>query len=559
MSETGLKKKISPGEILVQAFLRLLQVVKIHQPNNKLFRDNLVGFRQVLADLWAENETVNLHYHKGRFFLNENRVIYSQAMWISAGKMIDYLKERQICGLGFTAREEIPDREIIRFIELLNSCVREEKPLIWLQARLEEENLSWAEPLPELEDPEALGMTGANFNADSRLAIDPDNPSAGVSGEALHGGGPGGGGPEGGGADGFGDLAHGLEGNLAAALEELEELEDPEEGTPKPAPTRLVYRKALCAVGRKVYSHTLGHVIKINSEITGHKRPGVLKSKRAVQDMIALLNEDESILLGMSTLRNYDDYTFTHSVNVAILSMCLGKRLGLSKLALEYLGLCALFHDLGKVDVPVELIRKPGVFTQEEFRTVQAHPLASVRRILRFNASPALKAQLILPPFEHHLGLDLSGYPQTGRNTPPCLFGRILAIADQYDAMSSSRAYRPVPISPERTLQQMIDQAGIKLDAVILKVFVKMIGVYPIGTLLLLDSRELALVMEVPEKSEEGRPIVLLLFPLDGNRFRSGDRIDLADKDSSGAFLRNVVRCCHPSEYGIQAADFLVA
>ncbi|MCK7489457.1 MAG: HD domain-containing protein [Anaerotruncus sp.] len=100
-------------------------------------------------------------------------------------------------------------------------------------------------------------------------------------------------------------------------------------------------------------------------KLTTHKRVGVHKAKRVIQDMIEILTEDDSILLCMSTIRDYDDYTYTHSVNVALLSMCLGKRLGLSRLTLERLGLCGLFHDLGKVDIPHDLINKPGELTDE--------------------------------------------------------------------------------------------------------------------------------------------------------------------------------------------------
>ena len=495
----------APAEHLLPLLLRLLQVVKIHQPNNQLFRENLAGFRRVMAALWAETETVSLRSYRGRFFVNGEYVNTSSAMRGTVGNMSGFFNDRRITGLGFAATGEVVDKDIIRFIELLSLCLREKDPPAWLQTSLNEENISWVEPLTATDDPAASKKPG----------------------------------PKSGGAPGDPPGAA------------------PDEGD-KNVMVRQAYRKALGAVGRKAYSNALGQVGKMGGELTGQKRPGVKKSKRAIQDMIALLNEDESILLGMSTLRDYDDYTFTHSVNVAILAMCLGKRLGLSKLHLEHLGLCALFHDLGKVDVPIELIRKPGGFTDEEFAVIKTHPLHSVRHIIQFNASPAMKMKILLPPFEHHLAADLSGYPQTGRQAPLSLLGRILAIADQYDAMNSSRAYRLDPISPERSLQIMIDLAGSKIDPLLLKVFINMVGVYPIGTLLLLDTEETALVMEVPEKAEEGRPIVRLLIRTEEDKLLGGEVVDLAERESSGAFKRNVLRCFHPSEYGIQPADILI-
>ena len=512
MIETASKARqagASLPEQLLQLLFRLLQVVRIHQPNNQLFQENLAGFRRVLAALWAEAETIEVRSYRGRTFFNGERVNTGPAAGGAGDKMSGFLEERRMTGLGFTAKGDIADKDIIKFIELLSGCRREENPLTWLQARLGEENIAWVEPLTATDDPAASKKPG---------------PKSAAAGPADSGGPP----------------------------------EEAPEDSDKSLMVRHAYRKALGAVGRKAYSHALGHVTKIGGEITGRKRAGIQKSKRAVQDMIFLLNEDESILLGMSTLRDYDDYTFTHSVNVAILAMCLGKRLGLSKLYLEYLGLCGLFHDLGKVDVPIELIRKPGGFTDKEYEVVKSHPLNSVRHIIQFNASPALKLKILLPPFEHHLGADHSGYPRTDRQDPISLLGRILAIADQYDAMNSSRAYRLDPISPERALQIMIDSAGAKLDPLILKVFINMIGVYPIGTLLLLDTGEAALVMEVPEKAEEGRPIVRLLVRTEEDKFLGGEVVDLAERDTAGAFTRNVLRCFHPSEYGLQPADFLI-
>lgn len=240
-------------------------------------------------------------------------------------------------------------------------------------------------------------------------------------------------------------------------------------------------RQTMTTMVRKTYSHALASIVNMTRKLASQKRVGIQKSKRVIQNLIDILTEDESILLGMTTIRNYDDYTYTHSVNVAILAMCLGQRLGLSRPAIEQLGLSALFHDLGKVEVRLDLIQKTGHLTDTEYEEVKTHSLHSVSQILRLNADHTLKKKLLLPPFEHHLGTDLSGYPQSDRTTPMSLYGRILAVADIYDAMTSGRSYRPVPISPDKALEMMVAEAGKKIDAVILKAFIDMIGVYPVG------------------------------------------------------------------------------
>lgn len=320
------------------------------------------------------------------------------------------------------------------------------------------------------------------------------------------------------------------------------------------------YTMALAALARKTYSNALTSMLSMIGKLSSQKRVGIQRSKRVIQKMVDILMEDESVLLGMSTIRDYDDYTYTHSVNVAILSICLGNRIGLPRHYIECLGLCGIFHDLGKIDIPIELINKQDRLTEEEYEHIKRHSMHSVRQIIRLNADHDLIAKFMLPPFEHHLGIDLSGYPRTDRKAPLSLLGRILAVTDNYDALTSSRSYRSVAINPDRALRIMIENAGTKLDPIILKIFIDMIGVYPVGSLLALDTREVALAVETPESNEDGRPIVRLLNLVDGERLERGEIVDLSERDAvTGKFKRNVVKCCHPSEYGIQPAEFLVS
>jgi HD-GYP domain-containing protein (c-di-GMP phosphodiesterase class II) len=312
-------------------------------------------------------------------------------------------------------------------------------------------------------------------------------------------------------------------------------------------------------IARRTYSHALSSLKEVTGKITTEGRAGVSKVKRIVQNMVDLLMEDESVILGMSTIRDYHDYTYTHSVNVAILSLCLGKRMGLSRLSLRRLGICGLVHDLGKVEVPYEILNKAGKLTEKERGEIEKHPLGSVRQIIKLRASSGLKAKILLPPFEHHLKYDLSGYPRAYRKKPVSLFGRILAIADVYDAMTSPRVYRPKVISPDRTLGLMLKGAGKEFDPILLKVFVNMLGIYPMGTLLRLDTGEVGLVNGTPGESDRGRPPVLLLTSDGKGGFKKGKTVNLAERHpKTGAFLRNVKATFHPSTIGIQPAEFLV-
>jgi HD-GYP domain-containing protein (c-di-GMP phosphodiesterase class II) len=340
-----------------------------------------------------------------------------------------------------------------------------------------------------------------------------------------------------------------LQGKNASWVEILDE----------PDSSMIVHDPALSAIAKVTYSHALTSIKVMAEKLTSQTRVGVQKQKRVIQEMIKILTQDDSILLGMSTIRDYDDYTYTHSVNVAILSMCLGKRLGLSRLSLERLGLCGLFHDLGKVDIPLELINKPSKLSNDEFDQVKQHSINSVRHIIRLNADHFLKARLLLPPFEHHLGFNLAGYPQTDRKVPVSLLGKILTITDNYDALTSARSYRPVAISPDRALQIMTERSGTHFDPLILKVFINMIGVYPLGSLLLLDNGQMCLVLKTPDSSKSIRPLAVFIHYETGGKFGKGERVNLSKRNpETGAFLRNIVKVLHPADYGIQPANFLV-
>ena len=310
---------------------------------------------------------------------------------------------------------------------------------------------------------------------------------------------------------------------------------------------------------RKVYVYTLRSLRDVAGKISINQRVGMRKVVRMVQIMIEeVVFQEEPFLLAMSTIRSYDDYTYTHSVNVSILALYIGRQLGLAKETLEYLGLCALFHDLGKVMVPKEVLNKVGPLSKREFAEIRQHSLNSTRLIVQLLAAPvARKARIMVPPFEHHLKYDLSGYPDMGWDCPISLCGRILAIADVYDALTSPRIYRREAMSADRALALMLQGSGTAFDPLILKVFIQMLGVFPIGTLLELDSGEVALVSRPPSSADLNRPRALVLHEDGQGGYRSGPEIDLSERDDSEGYRYRIVGSAHPSTRNIQPAQFL--
>lgn len=320
-----------------------------------------------------------------------------------------------------------------------------------------------------------------------------------------------------------------------------------------------IREKATVRTAEKAYAGSLVAMKEVIGKVSNNQPAGVRKAVRVVQKMVDLVFDERPVLLKLSTLRDYDDYTYTHSVNVMILAMCLGLHIGLSKEALETLGLCGLFHDLGKVDVPLEILNKEGKLAEHEFEAIQKHSLNSVRHIAKLKVSWELKSKIMLAPFEHHLKYDLSGYPQSWRTEPVSLFGRILTIVDVFDAITSCRIYRPDSLSPDKALGIMHKRSGKDFDPILLKTFINMLGIYPVGTLVRLNTGEIGLVMENPEKSDGDRPLVVVLIPEDGGRYSRGATIDLSEREApGGSYKRNIVRTYNPGLFGIQPAEYII-
>jgi len=280
---------------------------------------------------------------------------------------------------------------------------------------------------------------------------------------------------------------------------------------------------------------------------------------RVVQKTVDLVIDKRSILLKLSTLRDHDDYTYTHSVNVSILAICLGQHIGLSKNTLETLGICGLFHDLGKVDVPLKILNKQGKLNEHEFKVIQKHSLNSVRHIAKIRAPRELKSKIMLAPFEHHLKYDLSGYPRSWRSESLSLFGRILTIVDVFDAITSHRIYRSEAISPDQALSMMSESAGKDFDPILLKAFINMLGVYPVGTLVELNTGEIGLVSENPEQSDGMHPLVTILIPADEQGYTRGETVDLSERETSdGRYKRSVLKTYNPALFGVQPSEFII-
>jgi HD-GYP domain-containing protein (c-di-GMP phosphodiesterase class II) len=266
--------------------------------------------------------------------------------------------------------------------------------------------------------------------------------------------------------------------------------------------------------------------------------------------------EQEQILLGMTTIKDYDEYTYHHSTNVSILSVALGRRMGMNHKMLIDLGIVSLFHDIGKIGIPNEILNKPTNLSENEWGIIKKHPVWGVNAILKMRNIDDLTINAAIVAFEHHMNINHTGYPRVKNQTPLDFFSRIVSITDQYDAMTSKRIYTDYPLSPDTALRTLIDRSGDKLDPLIIKFFVNMIGIYPIGTLVMLNSKELALVFENNQDFLH-RPRVMIISDNKGNWIK-GHIVDLADKNGHEEYLRTIIKTINPKQYNINLAEYLL-
>lgn len=308
-------------------------------------------------------------------------------------------------------------------------------------------------------------------------------------------------------------------------------------------------------VVKKTYFNAVSFTKGVITKIKSGEKVSIKKAKRVVESMVDMILQEEELLLGMTAIKDYDEYTYHHSVNVSILSIALGQRIGLSRKALTELGLVALFHDIGKIEVPPEILNKPTNFTEDEWRIMQKHPLWGVRAILKLKGLDNTSIRTAIVTFEHHLNYDLSGYPKITRPLDLDFYSKIVSLADQYDAMTASRVYSRIPMAPDKALSVMMERAGTQLDPILFKFFINMIGVYPIGTLVLLDTKELGLVFEANPVFQD-RPRVLIIIDSDGKKV-SGRIVDLTEK-VNGRYLRTIIKTMDPNKYRINLAEYLL-
>ena len=225
-----------------------------------------------------------------------------------------------------------------------------------------------------------------------------------------------------------------------------------------------------------------------------------------VDEISASVNRNTHALISLVRLKTADDYTYLHSIAVSALMTSLAKELKLSETEVKQAGLAGLMHDMGKAEVPLKILNKPGSLTDNEFSVIRQHPQNGYDLLMRANITDPVTLDVCL---HHHEKMDGSGYPGHLSGDDISIYAKMGAVCDVYDAITSTRAYKPA-WEPGIALKRMASWNG-HFDPVVLEAFIKSMGIYPIGTLVMLKSGRLAVVVRQSTESLL-KPVVKAFF-----------------------------------------------
>jgi putative nucleotidyltransferase with HDIG domain len=305
---------------------------------------------------------------------------------------------------------------------------------------------------------------------------------------------------------------------------------------------------------RQLYSNAVKAAESAWESAATEGKPDLPGALQAVEGLSEAVTQNRTALVALTAMRNYDNYTFTHMVNVSILTMGQARALGIEGRLLREFGLSALMHDIGKVRTPKEILNKPDKLTDDEFTIMKRHTVDGAEILRRTPEMPILAPVVA---FEHHLRMDGTGYPAVAKRPTLNLGTMLCGISDVYDAMRSQRAYQQA-FPSDRILAVLKRNDGTQFDQNLVRRFVQLLGIYPPATVVRLSSGEIAIVMQV-HAPDPYRPRVKIIADKDGARLDLPYERNLWEPAQDGGALDSVVTPIDPADLGIDPLNHLNA
>jgi len=273
-----------------------------------------------------------------------------------------------------------------------------------------------------------------------------------------------------------------------------------------------------------------------------------------VEDLAGAIGRNRRAMMALTALCRYDNYTFTHLVNVSVLTMAQARSLGIGGALLRQFGLAGLMHDIGKIRTPAEILTKPDRLTEAEIAIMMKHPVDGAEVLRRCLELPPLAAVVA---FEHHLRVDGSGYPAGVSRSSLNLATQLCGIADVYDALRSNRSYKSA-FPTDRIIAVLNQNDSTRFDQRMVRRFGQLMGIYPVGNLVRLDNGALAVVLRI-HAPDPSRPAVRVVVSPDGQRLEKPHDVALWEEDDPAGPPPRIVTPVDPAEAGINPLPYLDA
>jgi putative nucleotidyltransferase with HDIG domain len=303
---------------------------------------------------------------------------------------------------------------------------------------------------------------------------------------------------------------------------------------------------------RKIYGTAVETAEHLWQAAKSGEKPDPGAARKIIDSLAKLVGGDRTSLLALTALKRYDNYTFTHMVNVSVLAMSQARALNLEGPLLREFGFAALMHDIGKVNTPLEVLNKPGKLEKDEFDVMKRHVVDGAH-ILR--KTPEMPALAPIVAFEHHLKQDLSGYPENIGHRELNLCTMIVSIADVFDALRSNRPYRQ-GLATDRIRSIMGEKDNPAFNQKLLKRFVNIMGLFPVGNFVRLNTDEVG-VITAEHPTDPFRPQVKIVFDEKGDRLEEPFFANTWERDARGEYARAVVEAIDPDSIEIDPLTLL--
>jgi len=290
------------------------------------------------------------------------------------------------------------------------------------------------------------------------------------------------------------------------------------------------------AVAHELYDNAVSVVVSILRDVRLGRIPSGAESERVVKDMSSMLTRNRDAMLALTLIKKYDEYTYNHSVNVAVLSLALADSLNLSSQDKVDVGVAGLLHDVGKTQLALALIRKPSTLTPMEFEEIKKHPEEGFVLLGKMSHIRPASAYMVL---EHHMRFDRMGYPrqEPGYHMHPN--SNIIPVADCYDALTTMRSYQKARY-PQQALEIMTKLADKSLDPGVVAAFAKTMGTYPVGTMVRLNTMEIGVVSGQGRAGQEAQKVVVL-FDRNGDPLPRPEQVDLGETGGTEEASRRTI------------------